>query len=234
VSTPESHRRIHSQCPQGVWRHSTRLPSRQNDRSPLPQVPPSSIPPAERILRFWDHSLRYHRLHPEYIHQRIERLGQSYNLRILLLMCDIVRPLPLSPSSPRPKRFPVRTPRTDSRTHKGLSSQQHHSHRSLVVSPLPSSTDRRANEFTHTSTQRTCWCWWWWMSHNSVDEAGQYLTAYKQSEHRQPTLIRERVDKTPSALLRTALTSIPRVNKTDVETLRASFGVRPLFPISSP
>lgn len=36
-------------------------------------------------------SLRYHRLHPEYIHQRIERLGQSYNLRILLLMCDIVR-----------------------------------------------------------------------------------------------------------------------------------------------
>jgi len=62
------------------------------------------------------------------------------------------------------------------------------------------------------------------VSHNSADEAGQYLTAYKQSEHRQPTLIRERVDKTPSALLRTALTSIPRVNKTDVETLRASFG----------
>jgi hypothetical protein len=55
----------------------------------------------------------------------------------------------------------------------------------------------------------------------SADEAGQYLTAYKQSEHRPPTLIRERVDKTPDALLRTALTSIPRVNKTDVETLRS-------------
>lgn len=55
-------------------------------------LPSSSTPPAERILRFWDHSLRYHRLHPEYIHQRIERLGLSYNLRILLLMCDIVRP----------------------------------------------------------------------------------------------------------------------------------------------
>jgi DNA excision repair protein ERCC-1 len=40
--------------------------------------------------------LRYHRLHPEYIHQRIERLGLSYNLRILLLMCDIVRPPTLS------------------------------------------------------------------------------------------------------------------------------------------
>jgi hypothetical protein len=81
--------------------------------------------------------------------------------------------------------------------------------------------------------QRTYWWSWSWVSRNSADEAGQYLTAYKQSEHRQPTLIRERVDKTPSALLRTALTSIPRVNKTDVETLRASFGVRPLFPLSS-
>lgn len=36
-------------------------------------------------------SLRYHRLHPEYIHQRIEKLGHAYNLRILLLMCDVVR-----------------------------------------------------------------------------------------------------------------------------------------------
>src|SRR6266581_9534776 len=66
----------------------------------------------------------------------------------------------------------------------------------------------------------------------SADEAGQYLTTYKQSEHRPPTLIRERVDKTPDALLRTALTSIPRVNKTDVETLRASFGVRQNCPPS--
>lgn len=35
-------------------------------------------------------SLRYHRLHPEYIHTRIEKLGHSYNLRILLIMCDVV------------------------------------------------------------------------------------------------------------------------------------------------
>lgn len=34
--------------------------------------------------------MKYHRLHPEYIHQRIERLGTSYNLRILLIMCDVV------------------------------------------------------------------------------------------------------------------------------------------------
>jgi len=117
-------------------------------------------------------SLRYHRLHPEYIHQRIERLGQSYNLRILLIMCDI--------------------------------SEHQDPIRELTKVCL-----------LNNITVIVAW---------SADEAGQYLTAYKQSEHRPPTLIRERVDKTPDALLRTALTSIPRVNKTDVETLRASFG----------
>jgi len=117
-------------------------------------------------------SLRYHRLHPEYIHQRIERLGQSYNLRILLIMCDI--------------------------------SEHQDPIRELTRVCL-----------LNNITVIVAW---------SADEAGQYLTAYKQSEHRPPTLIRERVDKTPDALLRTALTSIPRVNKTDVETLRASFG----------
>ena len=35
-------------------------------------------------------SLKYHRLHPEYIHQRIEKLGHMYNLRVLLIVCDIV------------------------------------------------------------------------------------------------------------------------------------------------
>jgi hypothetical protein len=44
---------------------------------------------AKLIIIFVD-SLKYHRLHPEYIHQRIERLGHSYNLRILLLLCDVV------------------------------------------------------------------------------------------------------------------------------------------------
>ncbi|KAF4621413.1 hypothetical protein D9613_000738 [Agrocybe pediades] len=34
-------------------------------------------------------SLKYHRLHPEYIFKRIEKLGISYNLRILLILCDV-------------------------------------------------------------------------------------------------------------------------------------------------
>ncbi|GAA6002798.1 DNA repair protein RAD10 [Rhodotorula paludigena] len=33
-------------------------------------------------------SIRYHLLHPEYIHQRIADLGQNYNLRIILVQCD--------------------------------------------------------------------------------------------------------------------------------------------------
>jgi len=57
---------------------------------------------------------------------------------------------------------------------------------------------------------------------------------YKLSEQRPRTLIRERVDKTPDALLRTALTSILRMDRTDVETLHASFDVRPNSPLLSP
>lgn len=34
-------------------------------------------------------SLKYHRLHPEYVYSRIRVLGQKYNLRILLTMVDI-------------------------------------------------------------------------------------------------------------------------------------------------
>ncbi|GAA5864029.1 hypothetical protein JCM1840_000674 [Sporobolomyces johnsonii] len=33
-------------------------------------------------------SIRYHLLHPEYIHTRIADLGQSYSLRIVLVQCD--------------------------------------------------------------------------------------------------------------------------------------------------
>ncbi|KAK8196752.1 ssDNA endonuclease and repair protein rad10 [Zalaria obscura] len=35
-------------------------------------------------------SLKYHRLHPEYIYSRIRQLGQKYSLRIVLVMVDIV------------------------------------------------------------------------------------------------------------------------------------------------
>ncbi|KAG6891466.1 hypothetical protein C0992_006197 [Termitomyces sp. T32_za158] len=56
------------------------------------------------------------------------------------------------------------------------------------------------------------------------EEAGHYLSTLKQFEHKPPDMIKERVDKDYNSILRTALTSISKVNKTDVETLRTSFG----------
>ena len=53
------------------------------------------------------------------------------------------------------------------------------------------------------------------------DKAGHYLSTFKQFEHKPPELIKERVDKDYQS---TTLTSIGKVNKTDVETLRTSFG----------
>lgn len=117
-------------------------------------------------------SLKYHRLHPEYIHTRIEKLGHAYNLRVLLIMCDV--------------------------------SEHQEPIRELTKVCL-----------INNVTIIVAW---------SVEEAGQYISTFKQFEHKPPDLIKERVDKDYNALLRTALTSINKVNKTDVETLRSSLG----------
>ena len=36
------------------------------------------------------HSLKYYSLRPDYILTRIEKLGRNYDLRILLVLCDVV------------------------------------------------------------------------------------------------------------------------------------------------
>nr|ODN90596.1 DNA excision repair protein ERCC-1 [Cryptococcus depauperatus CBS 7841] len=36
-------------------------------------------------------SVKYHRLHPEYIHQRIEKMKNMYHLRIILVLCDVTQ-----------------------------------------------------------------------------------------------------------------------------------------------
>ncbi|KAJ6593987.1 restriction endonuclease type II-like protein [Mycena capillaripes] len=117
-------------------------------------------------------SLKYHRLHPEYIHTRIEKLGHSYSLRILLVMSDVTE-----------HRDPIRE---------------------LTKMCL-------INNITVLVAF-------------SIEEAGHYLSTFKQYEHKPPDLIKERVDKDYDSILRSALTSIGKVNKTDVETLRTSFG----------
>ncbi|KAK7057111.1 DNA excision repair protein ERCC-1 [Favolaschia claudopus] len=117
-------------------------------------------------------SLKYHRLHPEYIHTRIEKLGLSYSLRILLVLSDVTE-----------HRDPIRE----------LTKMCLINHITVLVA-------------------------------FSVDEAGHYLATFKQFEHKPPDLIKERVDKDYDSILRSTLTSISKVNKTDVETLRTSFG----------
>ncbi|KAJ6499980.1 restriction endonuclease type II-like protein [Mycena vitilis] len=117
-------------------------------------------------------SLKYHRLHPEYIHARVEKLGHSYSLRILLVMSDVTE-----------HRDPIRE---------------------LTKMCL-------INNITVLVAF-------------STEEAGHYLATFKQFEHKPPDLIKERVDKDYDSILRSALTSISKVNKTDVETLRTSFG----------
>lgn len=116
--------------------------------------------------------MKYHRLHPEYIHMRIERLAHNYTLRILLILCDIFE-----------HKEPIRE---------------------LTKTCL-------VNNITIVVAF-------------SSDEAGYYLSTFKQFEHKPPTMIQERVEKDHSSILRTALTSINKINKTDVETLRLTFG----------
>ncbi|GBE80982.1 Mating-type switching protein [Sparassis crispa] len=117
-------------------------------------------------------SLRYHRLHPEYIYTRIEGLGHFYNLRILLILCDV--------------------------------SEHQEPIRELTKTCL-----------INNITVLVAW---------NAEEAGYYLSTFKQFEHKPPDLIKERVDKDYHSMLRTTLTSISKVNKTDVETLRTSLG----------
>ncbi|KIK67365.1 hypothetical protein GYMLUDRAFT_217587 [Collybiopsis luxurians FD-317 M1] len=116
--------------------------------------------------------LKYHRLHPEYIHTRIEKLGTSYTLRILLILSDISE-----------HKDPIRE---------------------LTKVCL-----------TNSITVIVAF---------SFEEAGHYLSTLKQFEYKPPNMIKERVDKDYTSMLRTSLTSVSKVNKTDVETLRNSFG----------
>lgn len=42
------------------------------------------------FLLAWRKSLRYHNLNPNYIHDRLKLLGQSFTLRVLLVQVDVV------------------------------------------------------------------------------------------------------------------------------------------------
>ncbi|KAG9044988.1 ssDNA endonuclease and repair protein rad10 [Tulasnella sp. UAMH 9824] len=57
-----------------------------------------------------------------------------------------------------------------------------------------------------------------------MEDAAQYIMTYKAYENKPPNMIKERVDQDYNSILRNALTSIKGVNKTDVVTLRTTFG----------
>ena len=68
-------------------------------------------------------SVRYHCLHPEYIHERLKQLGSQYALRVLLLLVDSVSMTvssdvllpPLYPDPPSRRPLPERVPEDSSR-----------------------------------------------------------------------------------------------------------------------
>ncbi|KAJ2744991.1 ssDNA endonuclease and repair protein rad10 [Coemansia sp. BCRC 34301] len=117
-------------------------------------------------------SIKYHRLHPEYIGKRIDGLGKSFRLRVLLIYID-----------------------TDD-----------------CKIPL-----REINRIAVIGEMTILLAW-------SLDEAGRYIESLKAFEHRQPDIIKERVEDTYTARLANSLTSIKSVNKTDVLTLSSNFG----------
>ena len=104
----ESGSGVHQKCWQRIWRHLGRLSSWKDDWCIVLEVYSILLTIRNPLTR---RSLKYHRLHPEYIPTRIEKLGTSYNLRILLILCDIVRILLLHHFPPI-DYFPVRTSRT--------------------------------------------------------------------------------------------------------------------------
>ncbi|KAH7099287.1 DNA repair protein rad10 [Auriculariales sp. MPI-PUGE-AT-0066] len=117
-------------------------------------------------------SLKYHRLHPEYIHKRLELLGNAFTLRVLLVQCDIT--------------------------------EHQDSLREITKLAL-----------IKNLTVIVAW---------SVEECGLYLSTFKVYEHKPPTAIRERIDTDHMSILRAALTGVRKVNKTDVVTLKTTFG----------
>lgn len=113
----ESGSRMHQKRWQGIRRHSSRLSGRKDDWCIVLEVNLYESFVCHLLLPCVC-SLKYHRLHPEYIPTRIEKLGTSYNLRILLILCDIVRYF-MSLLFSSNWSFPVRTSRSNTWTHKG-------------------------------------------------------------------------------------------------------------------
>lgn len=156
----------------GDGRNRARL-SDGNDGDPVSQVSP--LPLCGICLRFVltrCRSLMYHRAKPYYIHERIQKLGRSFDLRVLLVMND------------------VHDSQTDIRD---LS-------RMALINDL---------------TIVMAW---------TNEEAANYIEMYKLFEKKPPDAIRGRPRVEYAQQIEMLLTSVDKVNKTDVVTLTSHLG----------
>uniref|UniRef100_A0A2K6MZH6 DNA excision repair protein ERCC-1 n=1 Tax=Rhinopithecus bieti TaxID=61621 RepID=A0A2K6MZH6_RHIBE len=115
-------------------------------------------------------SLRYHNLHPDYIHGRLQSLGKNFALRVLLIQVDVV---------------------SRGRSPAGLTGMSHCTQPSGKGFP---------------------------------EEAGRYLETYKAYEQKPADLLMEKLEQDFVSRVTECLTTVKSVNKTDSQTLLATFG----------
>ena len=152
--------------------------------------------------------LKYHLLHPEYIHGRIEKLGKAFSLRIMLVQCDVDN------HAAAIKELTKICIIMDFTMVVAFSS--------VLSPPLPPFhllSDSLSSLGARSDVLKEC----------RTAEAGRYLEIYKTFEKKPPDMIKERVENDHMSHLNAALTSIKGVNKTDVLTLASNFGVRSSF-----
>ncbi|MBZ3878117.1 DNA excision repair protein ERCC-1 [Sciurus carolinensis] len=117
-------------------------------------------------------SLRYHNLHPDYIHERLQSLGKTFALRILLVQVDVKDP------------------------------------------------QQALKELAKMCILADCTLILAW----SPEEAGRYLETYKAYEQKPADLLMEKLEQDFVSRVTECLTTVKSVNKTDSQTLLATFG----------
>ncbi|XP_006871398.1 PREDICTED: DNA excision repair protein ERCC-1 [Chrysochloris asiatica] len=117
-------------------------------------------------------SLRYHNLHPDYIHERLQNLGKNFALRVLLVQVDVKDP------------------------------------------------QQALKELAKVCILADCTLVLSW----SPEEAGRYLETYKAYEQKPADLLMEKLEQDFVSRVTECLTTVKSVNKTDSQTLLATFG----------
>ncbi|XP_075394009.1 DNA excision repair protein ERCC-1 [Tenrec ecaudatus] len=117
-------------------------------------------------------SLRYHNLHPDYIHERLQSLGKNFALRVLLVQVDVKDP------------------------------------------------QQALKELAKMCILADCTLILAW----SPEEAGRYLETYKAYEQKPADLLKEKLEQDFVSRVTECLTTVKSVNKTDSQTLLATFG----------